>query len=144
MFLSVRTNSQVFWLLCCSAFFQELRHEGVQSLLGLMHTTGTIPSALPPPISTLLASFNLPCNPNENGLTEGAHALAKHACRSGSGYWDSLNGNIVFEIRVAGGYGARWTEDGSKVWIPTKFWYLSASITGLCTVYCPILSHNLK
>uniref|UniRef100_K7M3K3 ASCH domain-containing protein n=1 Tax=Glycine max TaxID=3847 RepID=K7M3K3_SOYBN len=123
----------------------ELRHEGVQSLLGLMHTTGTIPSALPPPISTLLASFNLPCNPNENGLTEGAHALAKHACRSGSGYWDSLNGNnsnknklamivinrlmayccwlnvhtvpphgVVFEIRVAGGYGARWTEDGSK------------------------------
>jgi len=51
---------------------------------------------------------------------------------------------VVFEIRVAGGYGARWTEDGSKVWIPTKFWYLSASITGLCTVYCPILSHNLK
>lgn len=68
MFLSVRTNSQVFWLLCCSAFFQELRHEGVQSLLGLMHTTGTIPSALPPPISTLLASFNLPCNPNVRTL----------------------------------------------------------------------------
>ncbi|KAL5152397.1 hypothetical protein HKD37_13G038543 [Glycine soja] len=128
-----------------ASLFCELRHEGVQSLLGLMHTTGTIPSALPPPISTLLASFNLPCNPNENGLTEGAHALAKHACRSGSGYWDSLNGNnsnknklamivinrlmayccwlnvhtvpphgVVFEIRVAGGYGARWTEDGSK------------------------------
>jgi hypothetical protein len=30
----------------------------------------------------------------------------------------------VFEIRVAGGYGARWTEDGSKVCGYTKFWYL--------------------
>ncbi|XP_028201601.1 uncharacterized protein LOC114385744 isoform X3 [Glycine soja] len=126
--------------------FCELSYEGVQSLLGLMHTTGTIPNALPPPISTLLASFNLPCNPNENGLTDGARALAKHACRSSSGYWGSLNGNdsnknrlamdvinrlishccwlnvytvpphgVVFEIRVANGYGARWTEDGSKV-----------------------------
>ncbi|RZB62745.1 uncharacterized protein LOC114385744 isoform X5 [Glycine soja] len=94
--------------------FCELSYEGVQSLLGLMHTTGTIPNALPPPISTLLASFNLPCNPNENGLTDGARALAKHACRSSSGYWGSLNGNVVFEIRVANGYGARWTEDGSK------------------------------
>ncbi|KAG4955509.1 hypothetical protein JHK84_041490 [Glycine max] len=125
---------------------KELSYEGVQSLLGLMHTTGTIPNALPPPISTLLASFNFPCNPNENGLTDGARALAKHACRSSSGYWGSLNGNdsnknrlamdvinrlishccwlnvytvpphgVVFEIRVANGYGARWTEDGSKV-----------------------------
>ncbi|KAL2578810.1 hypothetical protein AAZV13_15G027000 [Glycine max] len=94
--------------------FCELSYEGVQSLLGLMHTTGTIPNALPPPISTLLASFNFPCNPNENGLTDGARALAKHACRSSSGYWGSLNGNVVFEIRVANGYGARWTEDGSK------------------------------
>lgn len=75
MFLSVRTNSQVFWLLCCSAFFQELRHEGVQSLLGLMHTTGTIPSALPPPISTLLASFNFPCNPNVRTLGANCSAL---------------------------------------------------------------------
>jgi len=29
----------------------------------------------------------------ENGLTDGARALAKHACRSSSGYWGSLNGN---------------------------------------------------
>ncbi|RDY03807.1 hypothetical protein CR513_12563, partial [Mucuna pruriens] len=125
--------------------FCGLSYEGVQSLLGLMHTTGTIPNALPLPISTLLASFNLPCNSNEIGLTEGARALAKHACRSSSGYWGSLNGNdsnknrlamdvinrliahccwlnvhtvpphgVIFEIRVADGYGARWTEDGSK------------------------------
>ncbi|XP_029126156.1 uncharacterized protein LOC109793285 isoform X1 [Cajanus cajan] len=110
-----------------------------------MHTTGTNPNALPPPISTLLASFNLPCNSTDIGLTHGARALAKHACRSSSGYWGSLNGNdtnknrlamdvinrliahccwlnvhtvpphgVVFEIRVADGYGARWTEDGSK------------------------------
>ncbi|XP_020224690.1 uncharacterized protein LOC109806638 isoform X3 [Cajanus cajan] len=125
--------------------FCGLSYEGVQSLLGLMHTTGTNPNALPPPISTLLASFNLPCNSTDIGLTHGARALAKHACRSSSGYWGSLNGNdtnknrlamdvinrliahccwlnvhtvpphgVVFEIRVADGYGARWTEDGSK------------------------------
>lgn len=29
----------------------------------------------------------------ENGLTHGARALAKHACRSISSYWGSLNGN---------------------------------------------------
>ncbi|KAJ1424490.1 PUA-like superfamily [Sesbania bispinosa] len=121
-----------------------LSNEGVQGLLGLVHTTGTIPNALPPPRSTLLASFNLPYNPNESSLTDGARALAKHACRSSSGYWGSLDGNdsnknrlamnvinqlehccwlnihivpphgVVFEIRVANGYGARWTEDGSK------------------------------
>ncbi|KAG2371211.1 uncharacterized protein HKW66_Vig0213850 [Vigna angularis] len=81
----------------------------------------------------------------ENGLTHGARALAKHACRSIGSYWGSLNGNdsnknrlakdainrlishccwlnvhtvpphgVVFEIRVADGYGARWNEDGSK------------------------------
>ncbi|KAK7325084.1 hypothetical protein VNO77_29153 [Canavalia gladiata] len=128
-----------------ASLFCGLSYEGVQGLLGLMHTTGTIPKALPPPRSTLLGSFNLPCNPNEIALTHGARALAKHACRSSSGYWGSLNGNdsnknrlamevinrliarccwlnmhtvpphgVVFEIRDADGYGARWTEDGSK------------------------------
>jgi hypothetical protein len=29
----------------------------------------------------------------ENALTDGARALAKHACRSSSGYWGSLVGN---------------------------------------------------
>ncbi|RYQ98268.1 hypothetical protein Ahy_B08g094322 isoform B [Arachis hypogaea] len=126
--------------------FSELSYEGVQGLLGLMHTAGTIPDALPPPRSTLLASFSLLCNPDvRNSLTLGARALAKHACRSSSGYWGSLDGGdsnknrlamdvikrliahccwvnmhvvpphgTVFEIRVAEGYGARWTEDGSK------------------------------
>ncbi|KAK7261643.1 hypothetical protein RIF29_27959 [Crotalaria pallida] len=127
--------------------FSGLSYEGVQCLLGLMHTTGTSPDALPPPRSTLLASFNLPCNPivKSSSLTHGARALAKHACRSSDGYWGTLEGSdsnknrlamnainhliehccwmnlhavsphgIVFEIRVADGYGARWTEDGTK------------------------------
>ncbi|CAJ2661035.1 unnamed protein product [Trifolium pratense] len=128
-----------------ASLFSGLSYEGIQGLLGLMHTIGTVPNALPPPRSILLASFNLPCNPNENALTDGARALAKHASRSSSGYWGSLVGNDsnknklamdvinnliehccwmnihivpphgnVFEIRVADGYGARWTEDGSK------------------------------
>ncbi|XP_027340430.1 uncharacterized protein LOC113853920 isoform X2 [Abrus precatorius] len=128
-----------------ASLFCGLNYEGVQGLLGLQHSTGTSPNSLPPPRSALLASFNLPCNPNESGLTDGARALAKHGCRSTSGYWVCLNGNdsnknrlamdainnliahccwlnmhtvpphgVVFEIRVADGYGARWTEDGSK------------------------------
>jgi len=32
-------------------------------------------------------------NIQENALTHGARALAKHACRSSSGYWGSLVGN---------------------------------------------------
>lgn len=31
--------------------------------------------------------------PQENALTHGARALAKHAYRSSSGYWGSLDGN---------------------------------------------------
>ncbi|KAE8076563.1 hypothetical protein FH972_015203 [Carpinus fangiana] len=78
-------------------------------------------------------------------LTHGARALAKHANRSSSKYWGTLEGSdsdknklamdvvshliarcdwlnvhvvpphgVVFEIRVADGYGARWSKDGSK------------------------------
>ncbi|XP_074320064.1 uncharacterized protein LOC141656870 isoform X2 [Silene latifolia] len=41
-----------------------LGYKGIQSLLGLKHTIGTTPEALPPPRSTLLSSFMLPQNPN--------------------------------------------------------------------------------
>ncbi|KAK4566588.1 hypothetical protein RGQ29_002741 [Quercus rubra] len=78
-------------------------------------------------------------------LTHGARALAKHANRSTSKYWGTLEGSdydknrlamdvvchiiehcgwlnvhivpphgAVFEIRVADGYGARWSKDGCK------------------------------
>ncbi|KAI5351077.1 hypothetical protein L3X38_003968 [Prunus dulcis] len=120
---------------------------GLQGLLGLAHTTGSTPDALPPPTSTLLSSFVLPYKLNVEGstLTHGARALAKHAHRSSSKYWGTLVGSdssknrlaldvisrlmthccwlnvhsvqphgVVFEIRVAEGYGARWSEDGSK------------------------------
>ncbi|XP_059654769.1 uncharacterized protein LOC132301528 isoform X3 [Cornus florida] len=124
-----------------------LSYEGVQRLLGLTRTAGTIPEALPPPRSTLLLSFLLPHNPEVKGsiLTDGARALAKHINRSSDGYWGSFNGSdsdknrlavdvitrlidhccwqnmhivpphgVVFEIRIADGYGARWSEDGTK------------------------------
>ncbi|XP_068316849.1 uncharacterized protein [Pyrus communis] len=124
-----------------------LNKGGLQGLLGLAHTTGTIPEALPPPRSTLLSSFMLPykLNVEHSTLTHGARALAKHAERSISKYWGTIDGNdsnknrlaldvisrlmthccwlnvhivqphaAVFEIRVAEGYGARWSSDGSK------------------------------
>ncbi|KAH7572842.1 hypothetical protein JRO89_XS03G0023100 [Xanthoceras sorbifolium] len=167
-----------------------LSYGGIQSLLGLAHTAGTISNALPPPRSSLLSSFMFPFKPNvkSSTLTHGARALAKHANRSNYKYWGILNGSvrngvlfgvyilvwdfilrmlmyvleklkgyevvlnhplsnivysdknrlamdvigrliahccwlnvhivpphgIVFEIRVAGGYGARWSKDGTK------------------------------
>ncbi|KAL1191177.1 hypothetical protein V5N11_014241 [Cardamine amara subsp. amara] len=124
-----------------------LSYTGVQSLVGLSHTTGSIFDALPPPKSVLLSSFILPYNPKIKGcrLSHGARALAKHVDRSSDGFWGVLDGtdwdknrlaaeiingfvdhscwmNIhivpphgeVFEIRVAQGYGARWSREGTK------------------------------
>ncbi|KAM7465124.1 hypothetical protein LguiB_012686 [Lonicera macranthoides] len=124
-----------------------LSYDGIQRLLGLAHTVGTISEALPPPRSTLLSSFLLPHNPNVKGskLTDGARALAKHLNRSSDGYWGTFCGSdsnknmlavdvirrlidhccwlnmhivpphgVIFEIRVYDGYGARWSQDGTK------------------------------
>ncbi|KAF6152459.1 hypothetical protein GIB67_035527 [Kingdonia uniflora] len=131
-----------------------LGYEGVGSLLGLMHTAGTVPKTLHPPRSALLSSFMMPHKPNSvlilfevkgSTLTQGARALAKHVSRSSSGWWGSFSGNDlmknslalavishiltyccwanihivppnggVLEVRVAEGYGARWSKDGIK------------------------------
>ncbi|XP_015583632.1 uncharacterized protein LOC8284754 isoform X2 [Ricinus communis] len=124
-----------------------LGYTGIQSLLGIAHTVGTISDALPPSRSTLLSSFTLPYRPNVKGsaLTHGARALAKHSERCSIKYWGILDGSnsnknmlalnvinrliascrwsnvhivpqhgAVFEIRVADGYGARWSEDGTQ------------------------------
>ncbi|GLT34895.1 hypothetical protein SLA2020_093850 [Shorea laevis] len=137
--------AQPFILL--ASILSGLNYGGVQSLLGLAHTTGTISDALPPPKSTLLSSFMLPYNPNVKGstLTVGARALAKHADRSSNRHWGVLKGSdssknnhavdiisdliahscwlnvhvvqphgAVFEIRRAQGYGARWSNHGTK------------------------------
>uniref|UniRef100_A0A7N0U077 ASCH domain-containing protein n=1 Tax=Kalanchoe fedtschenkoi TaxID=63787 RepID=A0A7N0U077_KALFE len=80
-----------------------LSYAGIQHLLGLTHTVGTIPEALPPPKSVLLASFTLSCNPNVTGsvLTHGARALAKHASRDSSRYWGTSVGNDSEKNRQA-------------------------------------------
>ncbi|XP_024996366.1 uncharacterized protein LOC112529352 isoform X2 [Cynara cardunculus var. scolymus] len=46
------------------AILSALHYDGVQRLLGIAHTIGTIPDALPLPRSTLLHSFSLPHNPD--------------------------------------------------------------------------------
>ncbi|KAK8366171.1 hypothetical protein V6Z12_A02G104400 [Gossypium hirsutum] len=86
-----------------ASILSELSYEGVQSLLGLAHTTGTISDALPPPKSTLLSSFMLPYNPDVKGstLTHGARALAKHVNQSSNKYWGNLNGSVPsFQIQI--------------------------------------------
>ncbi|XP_011656730.1 uncharacterized protein LOC101215607 isoform X2 [Cucumis sativus] len=130
-----------------AAIISGLSYEGLQGLLGLAHTAGTVADALPPPRSALLSSFVLPYKPEGKGikLTHGAKALAKHHHRSSSKHWGTFDGNdsdknrhamntivhliaqccwmnihivaphgIVFEIRIAEGYGARWSKDGNK------------------------------
>ncbi|MCL7050969.1 hypothetical protein MKW94_015700 [Papaver nudicaule] len=129
------------------AMISGLSYEGISTLLGLVHTTGTVADALPPPRSALLSSFLTPHNPHIKGstMTEGARALAKHVNRGGNSWWGIFDGNDinknrialevitqlisnccwinihivpphdgVLEIRVAEGYGARWSKEGSK------------------------------
>ncbi|XP_022992292.1 uncharacterized protein LOC111488653 isoform X4 [Cucurbita maxima] len=48
-----------------AAIISELSYEGLQGLLGLTHTAGTVPDVLPPPRSALLSSFILPYKPEE-------------------------------------------------------------------------------
>ncbi|KAF8393758.1 hypothetical protein HHK36_019956 [Tetracentron sinense] len=50
--------------ICLASILSELGYEGVQSFLGMIHTEGTIPEALPPPRSALLSSFLMPHKPN--------------------------------------------------------------------------------
>ncbi|WCJ41289.1 RNA-binding ASCH domain protein [Euphorbia peplus] len=80
-----------------------LGYGGVQSLLGIAHTFGTVFDALPPPRSALLSSFALTYKPKVKGsvLTHGARALAKHAERCGNKYWGTLNGNDDTKNRLA-------------------------------------------
>ncbi|XP_057958041.1 uncharacterized protein LOC131150955 isoform X1 [Malania oleifera] len=47
-----------------------LGYGGVQCLLGLMRTAGTVPEGLPPPRSALFSSFTLPHKPNFIGFLE--------------------------------------------------------------------------
>ncbi|XP_021906811.1 uncharacterized protein LOC110821325 [Carica papaya] len=124
-----------------------LSYAGIQSLLGVAHTAGTVFDALPPPRSTLLSSFTLPYKANVKGasLTHGAREFTKHVHRSSDKFWGIVSGNdldknkhavaviyylianccwlnvhvvqphgAVFEIRVADGYGARWSNNGTK------------------------------
>nr|XP_019703481.1 uncharacterized protein LOC105038613 isoform X1 [Elaeis guineensis] len=72
-----------------------LSYDGVGSLLGMTHTVGTVPDALPPPRSFLISSSMNPHRPNVKGcsLTDAARALAKHVNRSSDGWWGDFNGS---------------------------------------------------
>ncbi|XP_038906740.1 uncharacterized protein LOC120092664 isoform X2 [Benincasa hispida] len=53
-----------------AAIISGLSYEGLQGLLGLTHTAGTVPDVLPPPRLTLLSSFVLPYKPEFIGILE--------------------------------------------------------------------------
>uniref|UniRef100_A0A9I9DRA0 ASCH domain-containing protein n=1 Tax=Cucumis melo TaxID=3656 RepID=A0A9I9DRA0_CUCME len=110
-----------------AAIISGLSYEGLQGLLGLAHTAGTVADVLPPPRSALLSSFVLPYKPkNRLAMNTIVHLIA-HCC------WMNIHivapHGIVFEIRIAQGYGARWSKDGNKVsfsyktlFLCNKFW----------------------
>ncbi|GMH18195.1 hypothetical protein Nepgr_020036 [Nepenthes gracilis] len=85
-----------------------LSYDGIQRLLGLKKTAGTISEALPPARSTLLSSFMLPHKSNVKSctLTDGARALAKHGNRNSSNYWGKLEGNVR---RISGAVRGGWS-----------------------------------
>lgn len=58
---------------------------GLLDLLNIRHTQGSVDS-FPPPLATLIASFNEKHKPNAN-LTVGARALSKHCHRDVSSEW---------------------------------------------------------
>ncbi|KAI3700334.1 hypothetical protein L2E82_44960 [Cichorium intybus] len=58
----IKPESQLYDHL--AEILKALHFDGVKRLLGISHTVGTIPDALPLPRSTLLSSFSTPHNPN--------------------------------------------------------------------------------
>lgn len=69
----------------------------------------------------LFSMFFLDSNKNRLAV-DVINKLIAHCC------WMNIHTvpphGVVFEIRVADGYGARWSEDGCKVCGYTKLWYL--------------------
>ena len=87
---------------------------GLLALLNIRHTQGSIDS-FPPPMSTLVASFNKKHKPNAN-LTVGARALSKHCHRDvTSEWWGSCVGSEQAKNEHANSIVMRILEDAS--WI---------------------------
>ncbi|THU58988.1 hypothetical protein C4D60_Mb03t20260 [Musa balbisiana] len=80
-----------------------LSYDGIAGLLGMAHTVGTVPDALPPPRSLLISSSMQPTRPTVEGcsLTDAARALSKHVNRSSSGWWGVLSGSESNKNRLA-------------------------------------------
>uniref|UniRef100_A0A0E0R6R0 ASCH domain-containing protein n=1 Tax=Oryza rufipogon TaxID=4529 RepID=A0A0E0R6R0_ORYRU len=90
-----------------------LGSDGLGRLLGMVKTAGTVQDGLPPPRSVLISSCMKLHQPNKNQLaSEIIDHLLRECC------WMNIHltqpYGPVYEIRVHEGYGARWSQDGSK------------------------------
>ncbi|CAO2821798.1 unnamed protein product [Amaranthus hypochondriacus] len=96
-----KPDSQPYFILC--DIISGLGYRGIQSLLGLKQTVGTIPEALPPPRSILFSSFASVHNSNIKGstLTAGARALTKHVNRCSNRFWGYVEGNDSIKNQLA-------------------------------------------
>ncbi|KAD6453015.1 hypothetical protein E3N88_07720 [Mikania micrantha] len=97
----VKPSSQLYDHL--AAILAALSSDGIQRLLGISHTVGTIPKALPLPKSALISAFSSPHNPDVKSsvLSDGARALAKHVNRSNGKFWGSFSGNDAHKNMLA-------------------------------------------
>ncbi|XP_071727794.1 uncharacterized protein, partial [Rutidosis leptorrhynchoides] len=86
-----------------AAILSALHYDGIQRLLGIAQTVGTIPDALPLPRSTLVSAFSVPHNPDVKSsvLSDGARALAKHVNRGNGKFWGSFSGNDSCKNAIA-------------------------------------------
>jgi hypothetical protein len=92
-------TSQHAAVVLIDSLFRVLEHRGVQHLLGIRTTKGTVVYALPPSALSLLAAFEVSQAPSNStsaaALTVGARAWTKHCHRSGDGWWGVSRGGMV-------------------------------------------------
>ncbi|KAJ0977131.1 hypothetical protein J5N97_012605 [Dioscorea zingiberensis] len=78
-----------------------LGYDGLNFLLGMKHTSGTVPDALPPPRSALVSSAMKPYRPNAGGIGipwgYGCWGVEK----SSDGWWGSFSGSDSDKNRLA-------------------------------------------
>ncbi|KAG0490504.1 hypothetical protein HPP92_007367 [Vanilla planifolia] len=102
--LAIHVSQQAFQpYVHLGRLISDLGYEGISSLLGMMHSTGTIPEALSPPRTALLLSSMKLHRPDIDGssLTDAARSLAKHSHRNRDGWWGSFCGSDSEKNRLA-------------------------------------------
>jgi hypothetical protein len=91
-------------LVLIDSLFRVLGHRGVQQLLGLRTTKGTVDTSLPPSALALLCAFEATHAESNSAsaaaMTVGARAWTKHCHRSADGWWGISRGGTFVNVGV--------------------------------------------